>query len=56
VTIDAALRYQQNLAEVPMIIVLLAAPSNRLAELLPLMPVALRQLAEATPGQIVRAL
>ena len=54
VTIDAGLPYQQDLGRLPLAIVLLIAPSNRLDALLPLVPALLEQLSDISPGQVLR--
>jgi hypothetical protein len=54
VTIDAGLPYQQDLGPLPLAIVLLIAPSNRLDALLPLVPALLEQLSDISPGQVLR--
>ena len=54
VTIDAGLPYQQDLGRLPLAIVLLTAPSNRLDALLPLVPDLLEQLSDISPGQVLR--
>jgi hypothetical protein len=54
VTIDAGLLYQQDLGRLPLAIVLLTAPSNRLDALLPLVPGLLEQLSDISPGQVLR--
>jgi len=54
VTIDTGLLYQQNPGQATAAIVLLAASSNRLEALLPLMPKLLEQLPHVAPGQVLR--
>jgi hypothetical protein len=54
ITMNAGLTYQQNLAQSPVAIVLLATPGNRLAALLPFVPDLLQQLAHVAPGQVLR--
>lgn len=53
-TIDSNLTFQQNLTEVSFGVVVLSAPTNRLEELLPLVPGILTALESLTPGQVVR--
>ncbi len=52
VTMDQSLRFQQNLAARPMVVVLLRARTNRLPDLAPLVPAALEALAVAPPGAV----
>ena len=52
VTIDAGLPHQQDLGRLPLAIVLLIAPSNRLDALLPLVPGLLEQLSDVSPDQV----
>src|SRR5438046_1504532 len=49
-TVDQNLRYQQNLRTAHIAVVVLVAPSNRLADLLPLMPSILAALGTIQPG------
>ncbi len=51
VTMDKNLSYQQPLLEFKIAVVVVKAPSNRLADLLPLVPDILAALASAKPGQ-----
>jgi hypothetical protein len=53
VTIDRNLKFQQNLQNAGVGILLLVAASNRAADLLPLMPKLRAALPSALPGQIV---
>jgi len=53
ITVDQNLRYQQNLPPVSVGIIILVAPSNRLADLLPLMPAARNALNSITAGDVV---
>ena len=50
VTVDQNLRHQQNLAGSGVAVVVLTAATNRLADLVPLMPSALAALATIKPG------
>ena len=54
VTIDSNLVYQQTLGSLPFGVVVLSARSNRLADLLPLLPDILSTLELIVPGQMVR--
>lgn len=51
-TVDQNLQYQQNLGKFDIAIVLMVARSNRLADLLPLVPGVVAALASAKPGLI----
>src|SRR5262249_38959332 len=53
VTVDQNLRYQQNLKSAAVAVVVLVAASNRLADLVPLMPSALAALGSIKPGEVV---
>lgn len=53
VTVDQNLRYQQNLVAAGVAVVVLIASSNRLADLVPLMPSALASLGSIKPGDTV---
>ena len=52
-TVDQSVRHQQNLQAAGIAAIVLVAASNRLADLLPLMPSALASLASIKPGDIV---
>ena len=52
-TVDQNLRYQQNLRAAKIAVVVLVAPSNRLADLLPLVPSVLTALGTIQPGDLV---
>jgi predicted nuclease of predicted toxin-antitoxin system len=54
VTTDQGIEYQQNLAGRKIAIILLQARSNRLRDLLPLVPASLVQIESIRPGQIVK--
>jgi hypothetical protein len=54
VTTDQKIPFQQNLNIRRIAIVVLCAPTNRLADLAPLIPGVLRMLAGILPGQVVR--
>jgi predicted nuclease of predicted toxin-antitoxin system len=51
ITVDRNLSFQQNLPQFDVAVVVLQAPSNRLADLKPLMPKILAILATAAKGQ-----
>jgi hypothetical protein len=53
-TADQNLQYQQNLAGTPLFIVVIAAPSNALEDLLPVLPLVLSAIENGQPGQIER--
>jgi hypothetical protein len=52
-TVDQNVRYQQNLLAANVAVVVLAAMSNRLTDLLPLMPAARAALGTIKPGDYV---
>jgi PIN like domain len=52
-TVDQNLRYQQNLQAASIVVIMLVAPTNRLADLKPLVPSVLKALAAVQPGQLV---
>jgi hypothetical protein len=52
-TVDQSIRHQQNLPASGVAVVVLVAPSNRLADLVPLMPSALASLGSIKPGDVV---
>ena len=52
-TTDQNLRYQQNLQRIRVAIVVLVAPTNRLHDLLPLMPTVRQVLETLQPGAVV---
>ncbi len=54
ITIDQGIPHQQNLVDVDLAIVLLEAPSNRLADTAPLVEEAKEALSEVRPGGVVR--
>lgn len=54
VTMDRGIPHQQNLTDIDLVIVLLEAPSNRLADLTPLVAGAEAALSRARPGEVVR--
>jgi len=52
-TVDQNLRHQQNLAAAGVAVVVLVAPTNRLADLLPLVPAVEMALTGIRPGDAV---
>src|SRR5215472_16419764 len=52
-TSDRRIRYQQNMTGRNLSIVVLCAKSNRMLDLLPLMPACAQALVSISPGQIV---
>ncbi len=54
ITMDRNIRQQQALADRSFGVVLLRAPSNRIAQLEPLVPALLEALTSLEPGQLVR--
>ena len=54
VTTDQEIPFQQNLNTRRISILVLCAPTNRLRDLLPLVPDALRVLDSIQPGQVIR--
>ena len=53
VTIDGGLPHQQNIAAKDLLVVVLNARSNRVAELLPLMPAVADALDHGSPGTVI---
>jgi predicted nuclease of predicted toxin-antitoxin system len=53
-TSDQNIEFQQNLRKTTLFIVVLVALTNKLEDLLPLMPAALVALDSATPGKLER--
>lgn len=53
VTVDRNLAFQQNLPNFSIAVVVLHAPTNRLVDLLPLVPAILEALPTVQPGQVV---
>jgi predicted nuclease of predicted toxin-antitoxin system len=51
-TTDQNLRYQQNLRQAGVAVIVLLAPSNRLPDLLPLLPEACKVLDAIAPGEV----
>jgi predicted nuclease of predicted toxin-antitoxin system len=54
VTTDQEIAFQQNLTLRKISIVVLCAPTNRLADLRPLIPAAIEALRSIKPGQVIR--
>ena len=54
ITIDRGIAFQQQLADRPFAVLLLQARSNRLADLLPLVPALTEALKSAQPGDVIR--
>jgi predicted nuclease of predicted toxin-antitoxin system len=54
ITIDSNLAYQQHLSDIPFAVIVLTARSNRLPDLLRLVPQVLAALAAAKAGEVVR--
>lgn len=52
-TTDQNLRYQQNLQQAGVAVVVLVARSNRLPDLVPLIPDVLNVLNTITPGEVI---
>ncbi len=53
VTVDKNIEYQQNPKNFPMAILILSANSNRLEDLMPLIPTALSALTDIKSGEII---
>jgi hypothetical protein len=54
VTMDRNLRHQQHLANQPFGVVLVRAKSNRIGDLMPLVPDILSAISEIDPGELRR--
>ena len=52
-TTDQNLRYQQNLQQAGVAVVVLVAPSNRLPDLVPLIPEVRNVLGAIAPGKVI---
>ncbi len=52
-TTDQNLRYQQNLQQAGVAVIVLVAPSNRLPDLIPLMPEVRSVLSAIAPGEVI---
>ena len=53
ITVDRNLSFQQNLVDVDLAVIVLCAPSNRLQDLLPLVPRTLEMIPAVGPGEVV---
>jgi len=53
ITTDQNLRYQQNLQQAGVAVIVLVSPSNRLSDLLPLIPDARNILNTIAPGEVI---
>ncbi len=53
-TMDRGMEFQQNLATLPFGVLIIRAPSNRMAHLQPLVSAILDALLELRPGQLQR--
>jgi hypothetical protein len=56
ITIDGNLAHQQNMSKLPFGVVVLAAPSNKIEDIRPLIPKILNTLQTLKPGQVVRVI
>ncbi len=56
ITIDGNLAHQQNTSKLPLGVVVLAAPSNKIEDIRPLIPKILNTLQTLKPGQVVRVI
>ena len=54
ILLDQNLQYQQNLNKLPVSVVVLAAKSNRVQDLRPLVPELLKSLASLPAGTLLR--
>ena len=52
VTVDKSIRYQQNLSILPFGVIVLRAKTNRITDLLPLVPELCAVLDEIRPGEV----
>jgi hypothetical protein len=52
-TVDQNIRHQQNLKTIGLAVIVLVAPTNRLADLVPLMPSVQTALGSLKPGDVV---
>jgi len=53
-TADKGMEYQQNLAALPVAVLIVLARSNRMQDMLPAVPWILRALGELVPGTLVK--
>jgi hypothetical protein len=54
VTVDRNLSFQQNIQELSIAVIVLHAKTNRLADLMPLVPKLLAAIESARPGVVTR--
>jgi predicted nuclease of predicted toxin-antitoxin system len=54
VTMDRGIEFQQHVSVLPFGVLIVRSPSNRMADLLPLVPAILDALAPLRPGQLQR--
>ena len=54
-TNDQSIEYQQNIAKLPLGVVVLGAPSNKIEDLEPLVPTALKAIESMGPGELRHA-
>ena len=52
ITVDSNLASEQNLSSLPLAVVVLRAPSNKIEDLRPLLPLLLATLAFLKPGEV----
>ena len=53
ITVDSNLAFQQNLNALPVAVIVLHAPSNKIEDLRPLLPRLLLALATIKPGELI---
>ncbi len=53
ITVDSNLAYQQNLGALPVAVIVLHAPSNKIEDLRPLLPRLLLALTAINPGELI---
>jgi len=54
ITMDKGIEYEQNLSNSHLAVIVLRAKSNRLSDLVPLVPDCLKALQSVKPGQFIR--
>ena len=52
-TVDQNIRYQQHLQAANVVVLVLVAPTNRLADLVPLMPAAIAAMSTIKAGDVI---
>ena len=52
ITCDRSIRWQNNMAGRPIAVLVLVAPTNRLPDLMPLVPLMLERLRDLKPGDV----